>query len=85
MASRRFGAVRFVAYPQDHEPRHVHGFSAETEVIVNLLANGAVALAERPDAIRPADAKRSEVRKILEVAAEHFEELAELWVRMHGD
>ncbi len=83
MSSRRFGAVRFVAYPQDHEPRHVHGFTAEVEVIVDLLRDGNVALAGRPDAIRPANAKKSDVRKVLLAAAEHFEELAALWEEMH--
>jgi hypothetical protein len=83
VSSRRFGGVRFVAYPQDHEPRHVHGFYAEAEVIVNLQLDGNVALADRPDAIRPANAKKSDVRKILLTAAEHFEELAALWEEMH--
>ena len=36
MGSLRFDGVLFVAYPQDHEPRHVHGFYAETEAIVEL-------------------------------------------------
>jgi hypothetical protein len=36
VGSIRFNGVRFVAYPEDHEPRHVHGFYAETEVIVEF-------------------------------------------------
>lgn len=84
MASRRIGSVRFVAYPQDHEPRHVHGFTAEVEVIVDLRYDGTVALASREDAIRPANAKRSDIRRILNIAAQHFEKLAELWGRMHA-
>jgi hypothetical protein len=83
VASRRFGAVRFIAYPQDHLPRHLHGFVGETEVIVDLREDGTVDIARRTDAIRPANAKRSDVRKILIVAAAHFEELVELWGRMH--
>lgn len=35
--------------------------------------------------IRPANAKRSDVKRALTVAAEHFEELAELWEEMHGE
>ncbi len=84
MPSRRFGAATFVVYPQDHRPRHVHGFLGETEVIVDLLAGGEVALADRVDAIRPGNAKKSDVRKILARAAEDFEELAELWGKVHG-
>lgn len=84
VASLRFRNVLFIAYPQDHEPRHVHGFSAETEVIVNLDANGNVALADRRDCVRPGNAKRRDVHKILTAAAEHFDELVLLWERMHA-
>jgi hypothetical protein len=84
VASLRFGNVLFIAYPQDHEPRHVHGFSAETETIVDLGSDGTVGLADRPDCIRPGNAKRGDVRKILNAAAEHFNELVLLWERMHA-
>jgi hypothetical protein len=83
MASLRFGSVLFVAYPQDHTPRHVHGFLEETEVIVDLGADCTVRLAKRADAIRPPNAKRSSVRRILNVAAEHFDELIALWEKVH--
>ena len=84
MGSLRFGEVRFVAYSNDHPPRHVHGFAGETEAIIDLRLGGAVALARRKDAIRPANAKRSDVKKILNAAALHFEELAGLWEETHG-
>jgi hypothetical protein len=84
VASLRFGNVRFVAYPQDHEPRHVHGFAGETEVIFDLGIDGNVALADRLDCIRPGNAKRSDMRKILRAAAEHFDELVSLWEKMHA-
>ena len=58
VASLRFGNILFVAYPQDHEPRHVHGFASETEVIVDLGIDGNVTLAPRRDCIRPGNAKR---------------------------
>ena len=79
------GGVQFFVYTNDHPPRHVHGFSSETEVIVDLLADGNVALADRWDAIRPANAKRSDVRKILNTAAEYFRELTALWESIHGN
>ena len=85
MVSLRVGGVRFVAYSNDHPPRHVHGFTGEAEAIVNLLFDGAAALADRDDAIRPANAKRSDVKKILRAAAEHFDELAALWEAIHVD
>jgi hypothetical protein len=51
---------------------------------VDLLKDGFVALAARKDAVRPANAKRSDVKKILEAAAAHHEELVELWEEIHG-
>jgi hypothetical protein len=84
VASLRFGSILFIVYPQDHEPRHVHGFAGETEVIVDLGMNGNVALAIRRDCIRPGNAKRSDVRKILKSAANHFDELVSLWEKMHA-
>ena len=84
MASLRFGNVLFIAYPQDHEPRHIHGFTGETEVIVDIGKDGNVAIADRPDCIRPGNAKRSDVRKILRAAAKHFEQLVSLWEKMHA-
>ena len=84
VASLRFGNVLFIAYPQDHEPRHVHGFAGEAEVIVDIGVDGNVSLADRADCIRPGNAKRSDVRKILKAAAEHFDELASLWEKMHA-
>jgi hypothetical protein len=84
VVSLRFGGVRFVAYSNDHPPRHVHGFAGEAEAIVELRFDRAVALARRDDAVRPVNAKRSEVKKILSAAAEHFEELVELWEEARG-
>ena len=84
MVSLRFGGVRFVAYLNDHPPRHVHGFTGGVEVIVDLKSDRTVALANREGTIRPGNAKRSDVRKILRAAAELFDELAALWETIHG-
>ena len=84
MASLRLGSVSFRVYPQDHDPRHVHGFRGETEVIVDLGIDGNVTLADRPDCIRPGNAKRGDVSKILRSAAEYFDELVSLWEKMHA-
>jgi hypothetical protein len=65
-------------------PAMQHGFLGETEVIVDLLSNGSVALADRKDAIRPGNAKRADVRKILNAAAKHYTELTALWEKIHG-
>ena len=83
MGSLRLDGVMFVAYPLDHEPRHVHGFYAETEVIVELRQRS-IALANRTNAVRPGNSSRSDVRRVLEVAAAHFDELVELWEEPHA-
>jgi hypothetical protein len=85
VGSLKFDGVLFIVYSNDHLPRHVHGFASEAEAIIDLRWNGTVALAERHDAIRPANAKRRDVKKILHAAALHFEELAGLWEEIHGN
>jgi hypothetical protein len=84
VGSLRFDGVWFVAYPDDHEPRHVHGFYAETEVVVDLRAGWLVAVAGRRNAIRPGNASRDSVKHILSVAAKHFDELVKLWEDAHA-
>ncbi len=86
MGSLRFDGVRFLAYPRDHAPCHIHGFYGETEAIVALL-NGepmAVRLDVRGDAVRPANTKQADVRHIVNVAAAHVQELLKLWGEAHG-
>lgn len=85
MGSLKFGGIQFVVYSNDHPPRHVHGFLSETEVIVDLRSDGNISLADRRDAIRPANAKRTDVKKILNAAAQHFDELVALWEEIHGE
>ncbi len=84
MGSKTFDGVRFAVFAADHLPRHVHGFVAEISVVVDLLPNGKVAKSKRRDAVRPANGKRSEIRRILDAAAAHAAELNELWEGMHG-
>lgn len=85
MSSVRAGGVRFRVYPQDHKPLHAHGYYAETVAIVVLEPQRAVHLANRPGAIRPRNAKRSDVRKILNAATEHFDEIVTEWERMNDE
>jgi hypothetical protein len=68
----------------DHEPRHVHGFYAEVEVIVDLRLDGKVSLANRTDAVRPGNGTKSHVHHVLALAAGHFDELVNLWEKHHG-
>jgi hypothetical protein len=85
VSSARFGGVLFIAFANDHLPRHVHGFAGETQAIIDLRTDGSIALSKRRDAVQPGNAKRSDVKKILNAAALHFEELAALWEEMHGE
>jgi hypothetical protein len=68
----------------DHEPRHVHGFYADVEVIADLRSDGSVSLANRTDAVRPGSGSKSDVRHVLTIAAKHFDDLVLLWEKQHG-
>jgi hypothetical protein len=79
----RVGGICFRIYPLDHNPRHVHAEYAGIEAIVDLRADGTVALAGRVARLWPANAKRSDVKKILTAAQEHFDLLVAMWEEMH--
>jgi hypothetical protein len=81
MTTVRVGEVRFRLYPQDHLPRHIHKFIGRGEVIMDVRADGSVALANRADAVRRLS--RAEVRKVLAAAAKAFDRLAAAWEAMH--
>jgi hypothetical protein len=83
VSSVRVGGVVFQLFPDDHDPRHVHGHHAGIEVVVDLLTDGTVALSGRTDNIQPNNAKRSVVKKILKAAQEHFDVLVTAWENMH--
>jgi hypothetical protein len=74
--------VRFELYPKDHVPHHAHAFYADGEVIVELLPNGSVRVADRRDALR-GKVKTSDVGHILTMAAEQYEALVQAWEAMH--
>lgn len=84
MGSKTFDGVWFAAYSHDHPPPHVHGRYAGVEVIIDLLPNGDVRQSSRWDAVRPPNAKRSDVRHILAVASAHYDELMAIWRATHG-
>jgi hypothetical protein len=84
VGSKTFDGVWFISYSRDHLPPHVHGEYAQTLVVVDLLPNGLVAKSRRWDSIRPPNAKRSDVRRILDVAGAHAAELKKLWEKAHG-
>jgi hypothetical protein len=79
----RIAGVAFKIYPQDHVPRHAHGIYQGIEVIFDLNADRTVALAKRRDAVQPGSAKRSQVKHVLNRAAENFDALVAAWEAMH--
>ena len=83
MGSKTFDGVWFVAYSHDHLPPHVPRRYAETEVIIELGLNE-VRFARRRDHTRPSNAKMSDVKKIMTIAAQHRDELQALWEATHG-
>lgn len=82
VGSFTYKGVRFHVFPNDHPPRHVHAYLGDAIVIIDLRFDGNVKLANRADAVR--HAKKSDVQKALERAAESFDELVRLWEKHHG-
>jgi hypothetical protein len=79
-----FGGVAFQCFSDDHSPPHVYASYAGVEVIVELLRGGGVALANRRDRLKPPNAKRNDVRRVLRAAKLHEGELRKLWEKTHG-
>ena len=84
MGSKTFDGVRFSIFVADHLPRHAHGYLGEVAVIVDLLPGNKIAQSKRRKAVTPSNAKRSDVRRILTMAAAHAAELNALWEITHG-
>jgi hypothetical protein len=63
----------------------VHARYAETVVILELLTDGAIRIADREDAVMPLNAKRSDVKKIFSAACESYYEMIAIWERMQGE
>jgi hypothetical protein len=79
-----FDGVTFRVYPEDHDPPHVHARYQGVLAILELGGDRQARLADRKDALQPADAKRNHVRHILNVARTHFDDLMELWEEAHA-
>ncbi len=84
MGSKTFDGVRFVAWTNDHDPPHIHGFYGSAEVLLDLIyakemKDREVRLADRLDSIRPPNAKKSDVRRVRRAAKKCSDELFTLW------
>lgn len=82
MGSKRFGGVLFIAHPDDHDPRHLHAFVGDGRVIIVLTPGNRVIVPNRRDAVK--NAKPAEVRRVVNLAVRRFDELVQLWEKMHG-
>lgn len=66
-------------WPNDHDPAHVHVFSAEAEAKIELgEPNG------HPRLIENRRMKRSDLSKALKAVSEHRSLLMEKWSKFHG-
>ena len=69
------GGFRFMIYPDDHSPPHVHAIGAGCMIRIGL----------EPLAILSSiGAKASDVRKAVEIAERRREELFAGWRKYHG-
>jgi hypothetical protein len=84
VGTKTFDGVWFQSYSRDHAPPHVHASYGEVLVIVDLMTGGGVRQSLRWNAVVPKNGKRSDVRYVLAVAAEHWHELWALWEKTHG-
>lgn len=71
----RVGGLRFVVYPNDHAPAHVHVFGPGWAVVVNLDGP------QVRELVGPCS--RRDARYVLNLTAEHGAALMAAWRRFH--
>jgi hypothetical protein len=75
----RFDGLRVVIYPNDHRPAHVHVIGRGCEAVFDLnRPAGPVELRENYGF------PRREIRHILVVVTDHWNELCRAWEQIHG-
>lgn len=72
----RAHGMRFVIYPNDHEPAHVHVYVGR--------ANGKINLAGRAEVVNVKGMTRAELSKALDVVATNRLLFLSEWRRIHG-
>jgi hypothetical protein len=83
MGSLRFDGVRFAMFVDDHPPPHAHGSYGSVSLVVEFGDPEDIGV--RRGSTYPKNAKRSQVRKILDTALEHYDELRMTWEAIHGE
>lgn len=72
----RDSGLRFVIFPDDHDPAHVHVLGQGWEMKIDLMSIGLRAVKGK--------ATRQDSRKALELVHEHRASLLEAWENIHG-
>jgi hypothetical protein len=83
MGGRTFDGVYFQVYSRDHSPPHVHGFYGSTMAVIELGEPQNLSL--RRGSVKPPNAKKSDVKRIVDAAVAHYSELMKLWESIHGE
>ena len=73
VGSLTFEGIRFQVYSRDHPPPHAHGFYGPTLVVIEFADSENIGI--RAGSIQPPNAKRSDVRRVVNAAVEHYPEL----------
>ena len=66
----------------DHHPPHAHGFYGSVSVVVEFGDSENIGV--RGGSVQPPNAKRNQIRKIVDTAVEHYPELIKMWEATHG-
>jgi hypothetical protein len=74
----RVGSLRFVIWPNDHSPAHVHVFSADGEAKIEINAGG------HPRLIDNRRMKASDLATSLKAVSEHRVAILKEWNDIHG-
>lgn len=74
----RVHGLRFVIWPNDHAPPHVHVFSADAEATIGLGEPDGY-----PRLIENRRMRRNDVTKALQVVVEHRSMLRRRWSEIH--
>jgi Domain of unknown function (DUF4160) len=74
----RIDGLRFVIWPNDHVPAHVHVFSAEAEATIALGEEGGY-----PRLIDNRHMKRTDLAKALRAIFDHRTMLMQKWSEIH--
>jgi hypothetical protein len=82
VGSISFDGVSFRIYVHDHHPPHAHGFYGSTSVVVEFGDSENIGV--RRNSVQPPNAKRNDIRKIVDTAVEHYPELMKMWEVTHG-